>query len=241
MLDPSNGPFQRYNRGFDVYDADFHQPQRGESRYQSVARHGDQVVERATKWLATNQQRPFFLWVHLHDPSVPDATYDRAVTAADAAVGKLLNFLRAQSLYDDSVIVVAASNGENLGAHGEDTHGIFLYDETIHVPLLLKLPKSQMAGKQVKNRARLLDVAPTILEAAAIPIPSQMQGQSLLRIAQASSQADQPAYARSDFPRQNFQSAPIESWRVGKYLYIRAPNRSCTIYPWIQTQITTWP
>src|SRR5437763_8490169 len=81
-----------------------------------------------------------------------------------------------------------------------------------------------MAGKQVKNRARLLDVAPTILEAAGIPVPAQMQGQSLRRIAQATSQADQPAYAGSDFAHQAFQSAALESWRAGKYLYIRAPK-----------------
>jgi len=224
LLDPSNGPFQRYDRGFDVYDAAFHQPQRGESRYQSVARRGDQVVDRATKWLASNQQRPFFLWVHLHDPSAPGAIYDRAIAAADAAAGKLVSFLRAQSLYDDAVIVVASAHGESLGAHGEDTHGIFLYDETIHVPLVLKLPKNQIAGKQIKNRTRLLDIAPTVLEVAGIPVPSQMQGQSLLRIAQVSSQADQPAYARSDLAHQAFQCSALESWRAGKYLYIRAPK-----------------
>ena len=224
LLDPASGPFQKYDRGFDVYDASYHPPQRGENRYRSVARHADDVVARATKWLAGNQQRPFFLWVNLHDPSAPDGTYDRAVAGADAAVGKLMTFLRTQSLYDGAVIMVASAHGESLGAHGEDTHGIFLYDETIHVPLLLKLPKNQMAGKQVKNRARLLDVAPTILEAAGIPVPSQMQGQSLLRVAQASSQADQPAYARSDLPQHGFQCSELESWRAGKYLYIRAPR-----------------
>ena len=224
LLDPANGPFQRYDRGFDLYDAAFHQSQRGESRYQTVARHADQVVARAAKWLAENKQQPFFLWVNLHDPSAPDGAYDRSVAAVDAATGNLVKLLHAQSFYDEALIVVASVHGESLGAHGEDTHGIFLYDETIHVPLLLKLPRNQMAGKQVKNRARLLDVAPTILEAAGIPVPSQMQGQSLLRIAQASSQADQPAYARSDLPQQGFQCSRIESWRAGKYLYMRAPK-----------------
>jgi choline-sulfatase len=224
LLDPASGPFQRYDRGFDVYDAAFHQSQRGETRYQSVARHDDQVVARATKWLSTNQRCPFFLWVQMHDPSAPGGTYDHAVAAADSAAGKLLNSLRAQALYDDAVIMVASAHGESLGAHGEDTHGIFLYDETIHVPLVLKLPKNQMAGKQVKNRARLLDLAPTLLEAAGIPVPAQMQGQSLLRIAQANSQTDQAAYARSDLPQQGFQCSVLESWRAGKYLYIRAPN-----------------
>jgi arylsulfatase A-like enzyme len=233
LLDPRNGPFQGYDRGFDVYDAGFHQGQHGENRFQSVERHGDQVVARATTWVASNKQRPFFLWVHLQDAHAPYVTsYDHAVSTADAAVGKLITFLRSQSLYDDTLIVIAASQGESLDAHGEDTHGIFLYDETIHVPLVLKLPKSQTAGKQIgqqigqqiKNRARLLDIAPTVLAAAGIAVPAQMQGQSLLRIAQASSQADQPAYARSELPQQGFGCSVLESWRAGKYLYIREPK-----------------
>jgi arylsulfatase A-like enzyme len=224
-LDPRNGPAPGFERGFDVYDAGFHQPQRGEDRYQSVDRRGDQVVARATKWLAHTSQRPFFLWVHLNDPHAPYGTsYDRAVAAADAAAGKLLTFLRAQKLYDDAVVVVTSDHGESLGAHGEDTHGIFLYDETIHVPLVLKLPQNQMAGKHIKGRVRLLDVAPTLLEAAEVPVPSQMQGQSLLRIAKTNPLADQPAYARSDFPQQGFGLSMLESWRSGKYLYIRAPK-----------------
>jgi choline-sulfatase len=225
LLDPRNGPFQGYDRGFDVYDAGFHPPQRGESRFQSVERHGDQVVARATNWLAGEKKRPFFLWVHLQDPHAPYApSYDRAVAATDAAVGKLVSFLRSQSLYDDALIVIVSSQGESLGARGEETHGIFLYDETIHVPLVLKLPKNQMAGKQIKNRARLLDIAPTVLAVAGVLIPPQMQGQSLMRVAEASSQNDQPAYSRSELPQQGFGCSVLESWRAGKYLYIRAPK-----------------
>jgi arylsulfatase A-like enzyme len=229
LLDPRNGPFQGYDRGFDVYDAGFHPAQHGESRFQSVERHGDEVVVRATHWLAIDKHRPFFLWVHFQDAHAPYASsYDRAVASSDAAVGKLITFLRSQSLYDDTVIVIASSHGESLGAHGEDTHGIFLYDETIHVPLVLKLPKTQMAGKQigqqVKNRARLLDIAPTLLAEAGIPVPAQMQGQSLMRVAQASSQTDQPAYSRSELPQQGFGCSVLESWRAGKYLYIRSPK-----------------
>jgi choline-sulfatase len=229
LLDPRNGPFQSYDRGFDVYDAGFHQAQRGESRFQSVERHGDEVVARAMRWVAGDKQRPFFLWVHLQDPHVPYGTsYDHAVAAADAAIGKLVASLRSESLYDDAMIVVVSPNGESLGAHGEDTHGIFLYDETIRVPLVIKLPKSQMSGKrpgqQIKNRARLLDIGPTVLAAAGISVPAQMQGQSLMRITQASSQADQPAYSQSDLPQQGFGCSALESWRAGKYLYVRAPN-----------------
>jgi tetratricopeptide (TPR) repeat protein len=183
------------------------------------------VAARATNWLAANKQRPFFLWVHLQDAHAPYATsYDRAIAATDAAVGKLVGFLRSQSLYDDALIVIVSSQGESLGAHGEETHGIFLYDETIHVPLILKLPKNQMAAKQIKNRARLLDIAPTVLGVAGVPIPAQMQGQSLMRVAEATSQNDQLAYSRSDLPQQGFGCSVLESWRAGKYLYIRAPK-----------------
>lgn len=222
-LDPKNGPFQGYDRGFDVYDAGFHQPQRGEDR-RAVERSGDQVVARATEWLGENPQRPFFLWVHLYDAHAPYTSYNHGIGAEDAAVGKLIASLRAQKIYDDALVVVAANHGESLGAHGEQTHGIFLYDETIHVPLLLKLPQNKLAGKQINSRVRLLDIAPTVLEAVAVPVPSQMQGQSLLRLTQGGSQADALAYARGDFSHQGFGWSPLESWRAGKYLYIRAPK-----------------
>ena len=100
-------------------------------------------------WLAHNPSRPFFLWVHLNDPQRlrTDSSYNAAVAAADAAVGKLIAALRASKLYDDALIVITADHGQSLGAHGEETHGIFLYDETIRVPLLLKLPAKPERGK----------------------------------------------------------------------------------------------
>ncbi|MBZ5722349.1 MAG: sulfatase-like hydrolase/transferase [Acidobacteriia bacterium] len=224
-LDPKNGGAPGFDRGFDVYDAGFHLPQKGEGRYQSVARRGDQVVARALAWMAANSRGPFFLWVHLNDAHAPyGASYDAGVRATDAAVGKLVAALRAQKLYDDTVITVAADHGESLGAHGEDTHGVFLYDETIHVPLVVKLPHQQMAGKQVPARVRLVDVAPTMLEAAEVPVPSQMQGQSLLRVARSNPNADQPVYVRSDFPQRAFGWSGLQAWMAGKYLYVRAPK-----------------
>jgi tetratricopeptide (TPR) repeat protein len=92
------------------------------------------------------------------------------------------------------------------------------------VPLLVKLPQNAMAGRQISEPVRLLDIAPAILEAARIPVPSQMQGQSLVRAARAGAGAGQPAYSRSDFPQQAFGWSVLESWRSGKYLYIRAPE-----------------
>jgi arylsulfatase A-like enzyme len=218
LLDPRNGWAPGFDRGFDFYDAGFDPAQPVQER------RAGQVVARVVKWLAT-AHGPIFLWVHLDDPhALSGASYDRAVASADAALGKLMAALRAHKLYEDSIIVTAADHGESMGAHGEDTHGIFLYDETIRVPLVLKLPQGQMQGKRIRGRVRLLDIAPTVLEAAGIPVPSQMQGQSLLRIAKLNPDADQPVYSRSDFPQQAFGWSTLESWRAGKYLYVRAPK-----------------
>ena len=221
-LDPKNGLASGFDRGFTLYDAGFRPPQRGLEKT-SADRAAAQVVARANAWLARDLKQPFFVWVHLNDPQSASASpYNAAVAAADAAVGKLIAALRTAKLYDDGLIMIASDHGQSLGAHGEETHGVFLYDETVHVPLLLKFPQNQNAGKRVTARARLVDVAPTILEIAGVPIPSQMQGQSLLRIAKAN--ADQPVYSISNFPQQAFGWSSLESWRAGKYLYIKAPK-----------------
>jgi arylsulfatase A-like enzyme/Tfp pilus assembly protein PilF len=225
LLDPRNGMAPGFDRGFEIYTADFAPLASAQGETSGWRTSGQVVAQRAVKWLGTNSTKPFFLWVHLFDAHAPYGTsYNDAIARTDHAVGAVLSALRSQRLFDDAIIVVVADHGESLGAHGEDTHGIFLYDETVRVPLLLKLPQNQLANTQVKGRVRLLDVAPSILEAAGIPVPSQMQGQSLLRIAKSSPDADQPVYSRSDFAHDAFGWSVIESWRAGKSLYIRAPK-----------------
>src|SRR6266446_1540411 len=241
-LDPRNGLAQGFDRGFQTYDAGVRPPSVGtgaspvqakrslaassDQRSARTQRSPDQVVTSAAAWLTHIAQAPFFLWIQI-DPHSAATSYDAGIAAADAAIGKLLAILRQQKLDASTAVVIAASQGESLGAHGEETHGIFLYDETIHVPLLVRLPEAHPAAKRVAAKVRLVDIAPTLLEIAAIPIPSQMQGQSLLRIAKASSgggSGDQPVYSRSDLPQRGFGWSPLESWRAGKYLYVRAPK-----------------
>ena len=223
-LDPWNGIAQGLDRGFQSYNAGFRPVIPGDAKAAVTERSGAEVVAHATAWLAKNAQGPFFIWVHINDASAAHAGYNGAVAAADAAVGKLLAALKAQKLDGNTGIVVVADHGQSLGAHGEEGHGIFLYDETIHVPLLIKLPEGQSEAKQVSAKVRLVDVAPTVLEIAGIPVPSQMQGQSLLRVAKAGGGSDQPVYSRSDLSQRGFGWSILESWRAGKYLYIRAPK-----------------
>jgi len=224
-LDPRNGLAQGFERGFQTYDAGFRRADGGTGVSPvQAARSAGQVVSRATAWLARNSQGPFFVWIQLNDADAPGASYNAGITAVDGAVGKLAAAMKQQKVYANTAILLVADHGESLGAHGEDTHGIFLYDETIHVPLLLKLPEAQPASKRVAAKVRLVDVAPTLLEIASVPVPSQMQGQSLLRIAKAGGGADQPVYSRSELPQRGFGWSVLEAWRAGKYLYVRAPK-----------------
>ena len=222
LLDPRNGFAPGFDRGFVVFNAGF--APTGSSSAPSE-RTASAVVSQGLKWLGSQSGHPAFLWLHLSDAHTTTGhAYDRALSSVDAAVGKLVATLRAQKIFEDAVIVVTADHGQALGDHGEETHGVFLYDETIRVPLLIKLPQQQMAAKRVPGRVRLVDVAPTILEAAGIAVPSQMQGQSLLRVARTNPAADQAVYSRADFPQQAFGWSGLESWRAGKYLYVRAPR-----------------
>jgi choline-sulfatase len=247
ILDPLDGTAPGFDRGFEIYDAGFHLRRHGMDRYKSVERRADDVVSHALAWLSQLENGPFFLWVHLydaHDPYDPpppfkakfaSQPYDGEIAYADSAVGRLLDELRKHGLYDETLIAVMADHGESLGAHGENTHGIFLYDETLHVPLLFKLPASHAAGKKIDTRARLVDVAPTILQEAGLPIPKEMQGESLLPLMNKAaapsgapadaSEEDRPAYAETDYPHRAFGWSSLRALRTGKYLFVRAPDR----------------
>ena len=248
VLDPSARSAPGFDRGFETFDAGFHRRRPGENRYQAIERRGGEVVAHALAWLNQHPQGPFFLWVHLydaHDPYDPpepyksryaSAPYDGEVAYADSAVGRLLSQLRVRGLYDGALIAVMADHGEALGQHGEDTHGIFLYDETIHVPLLFKLPVGRSAGKRIESRVELVDVLPTILQGVGVPVPKEVQGQSLLAILKApaampgtskdsATPLDHPAYAESDYPHRTFGWSATRALRTGKYLFVEAPRR----------------
>ena len=230
-LDPRNGFAPGFDRGCDTYDAGFRLPQAGESRYGTVERRGSEVVAHALAWLQRPGKGPFFLWLELNDahaPYQPPASYTRAgspyngeIKYMDAQVGKVLAALRARKLYGSALIVVAGDHGESLGAHGEETHGVFLYDDTIRVPLLVKLPQNR--PEKTATHVRLVDVASTVLQVAGVPVPPQMQGQSLLRAIRQAGMGE-ATYARSNYSRDAFGWSQLESWRAGKYLYIRAPK-----------------
>jgi len=235
-----------FDRGFDVYDAGFHRRRPAEDNYHSLERRGEEVLSRALSWLSKHPAGPFFLWIHLydpHDPYIPPEPYrtryqadpyDGEIAYTDSVVGKLITELRTRGLFDGSLIAVMADHGEAFGEHGEKHHGIFLYDETIHIPLLIKLPR-QHTAMNVENRVGLVDVAPSILRAAHFPVPDSMQGQSLSHFAtpdkteisgqQSDSGSQRPIYSESGYGHLSFGWSVLKAWRAGNYLYVDAPER----------------
>ncbi len=241
VLDPLEGTAPGFDRGFDVYNAGFRLRPRGADRYKTVERRGEEVVRRALEWFNKRPAGPFFLWVHLydaHDPYDPPAPYkaryasqpyDGEIAYVDSVVGKLLDNLRVQSLYNSTMIAIMADHGEALGEHGENTHGVYLYDETIHVPLLIKLAQQGASQKRVDTRVGLVDVAPTVLTQVGIAVPHEMQGEPLQTLASktagpGAATEDRPAYAETDYPHRAFGWSSLRALRSGKYLYIRAPQ-----------------
>ena len=246
ILDPKNVAIG-FDRGFDVYDAGYHNRKHGEDRYKSFERRAGEVADHALTWLNKRPAGPFFMWVHFYDahdpydPPEPFKTryqsdpYDGEIAYTDTAVAKIIAALRASGLYDETLIAVMADHGEAFGEHGEHHHGIFLYDETIHVPLIMKLPAKRTAGKAVDARVGLIDVTPTILETLGLPIPPEVQGKSLVGLMKAApgqspsggeeATADRAMYAESDYGHRAFGWSALRSWRSGKYLYVQSPKR----------------
>ena len=248
VLDPKSAAVPGFDRGFDTYDAGFHSRQPGEDRYHSVERRAEVVVDRALAWISQHSHGPFFVWVHLYDPHDPydppppfkaryaASPYDGEIAYVDFALGKLLGALRSRGLYEGTLMAVAADHGEAFGEHGEQSHGFFLYDETLHVPLMIKLPGERKAGLRIGSRVGLVDLAPTLLQEVGIEAPVAMQGETLLNLMKpgtgnahvsitAQAALDRPAYAETDYPHRAFGWSALYALRAGKYLYIDAPER----------------
>lgn len=227
-----------FDRGFDYYD-NFPAHADPKTRWGRVERRGEDVVHRAEEWLAAHPRGPHFVWVHLYDPHDPyeppppfsklykDRLYDGEIAYADSALGHFLAFLKQRGSYANSLVVVVGDHGEGLGQHGEDTHGIFLYDSTTHVPLILKPPGTAMAGKVVEAQVRTIDLLPTLLDLAAGE-PSgegavKFDGSSLKPYLENTESTGRIAIGETDYPLR-FGWAPLRSVRRNHQKFIEAPQ-----------------
>lgn len=230
----SNGLAPGLDRGFDFYD-NFPANAPAASHWGRVERRGGDVVRRAQRWLTTHRTGPRFVWVHLYDPHDPyeppppfDAQYrgrpyDGEIAYADSALGQFLSFLDRNGWYRDALIIVVGDHGEGLGEHQEETHGIFLYDSTLHVPLIVKLPGGQSAGEELGNQVRTTDILPTVLELVGFPASAEFDGEPLQPLWEGRKEAERLAPGETDYPLR-FGWAPLRSLRAGGYKFIEAPR-----------------
>jgi len=221
-------------RGFSTYDEEFGRSSVEPTPLQAE-RTGDRVVDAAVPWLTRARQAPFFAWVHLYDPHAPydppepqssqnaDA-YDGEVAFADALVGRLLGALESAGVADNTVVIVTADHGEGLRDHGEPGHGLFLYDTTIRVPLLVRLPDRSHAGQRVPQQVRLMDVAPTALGLVGVAPPDTFDGGSLMELVSDPGAPGRLVYAETYYPRLHFGWSEMHAVRSDGRKYIHAPS-----------------
>jgi arylsulfatase A-like enzyme len=141
-------------------------------------------------------------------------------------VGKFLAYLRERSLYDGALVIAVADHGQDLGEHGEKTHGYFIYDATLRVPLIIKPPVGRgIAPRRVNTPVRSIDIAPTVLEFLGMPPAPTMQGSGLLSLMQgkAATSPTSVPYGETFYPAE-FGWSPLRAIRTEHYKYIDAPK-----------------
>ena len=180
---------------------------------------------------------PFFVFLHLFDlhtpenlpPAVrarfPGPRYDAELAYVDELLGHFWDDLKQRGLVDKALIVFLSDHGESLGEHRENTHGYFIYQSTLHVPLMIHWPAgSAPAPARIDAPVSLLGVAPTILQFAGVPAPASFQGHSLMPLWKSKSTTDEEIYSESLYAYHHFQTSSLRSLRVGSHKYIQAPR-----------------
>jgi arylsulfatase A-like enzyme/Tfp pilus assembly protein PilF len=225
-------------QGFDHYHSPFDLRKRSGPDTGDIKRPAGEVLRDATRWIAENSAAPFFVFLHLYDLHTPydlprhlqlrfyGNSYDSELAYVDETLGNFWKFLSDRKLFDRSLVAFTSDHGEGLGNHGESTHGYFIYQSTLHVPLIIRWPAGSGEYKQrVDQPAELIQLAPTLLEFLSASVPVEMQGKSLLAAAKGQPlPSDRPVYSESHYAAQHFGCAVLRSIRIGRHKYIEAPK-----------------
>lgn len=196
-----------------------------------------EVTGQATAWIEENQGRRWFLWAHYFDPHAgydPPPPfkdrfahpYDGEIACVDHFLGKLFETLERLDLASRTMVILTSDHGEGLGQHNEQTHTVFIYDSTMHVPLIIALPQRLFAPRVVEQQVGLIDVMPTVLDVLGIPCGGSVQGRSLLALAAGGDRTDTPPmqYIESRAGHHEYGWAALQGVRGGGYKFIRAPR-----------------
>jgi arylsulfatase A-like enzyme/Tfp pilus assembly protein PilF len=230
VLDASFG----LEQGFETYSsvssdaalADFARPA-------ELQRPAAAVNASALRWFDSVAEERFFAWIHYYDPHHPYAPpeepgralqgtgYDREISYVDSCFGDVVAYLNARNLLDRTLLVVVGDHGESLGSHGEQTHGIFLYEPSLRVPFFARAPGLVPDGAVYNSPVSVADVAPTVLGLLELPALADVDGRSLFH---GREDSDRLVYAETWMPRIEFGWQELAMVRGLRFKYIRAPQ-----------------
>jgi arylsulfatase A-like enzyme/Tfp pilus assembly protein PilF len=228
------------DQGFDYYYDNFDFAKYKKVSLSTVQREGGEVIDAFFEWFEKNNQAKFFSWIHLYDPHTPYdppepyksqyshrrwGLYDGEIAYVDNLIGKVLERLKQKNLLEETIIVIVGDHGESLGEHHENTHGFFIYDATVHVPLILKIPSSKLKGRIIESQVNCVDILPSILQVLGISVPKEVQGNSFLpAILGKDADIEQLAYSETYYPRYHYGWSELKSIRSSRYKFIHAPK-----------------
>jgi Flp pilus assembly protein TadD len=227
-------------QGFDVYD-DQMTARDAEGKLPGVMpeRRGGVTTDHALDWLKQHSREKFFLWVHYYDPHAPydppqpyksvhrTDPYSGEIAYTDAQVGRLLDFLDRQKLRERILVIAVGDHGEGLNDHGEKTHGIFIYDDTIHIPLIIAGPEVP-PGKVIGAQVRSIDLLPTAAEFLRLPPNPQAQGVSLWPLIERGQplvgKGSNYAYVETLYPKTYMNWSELRGMRTDRWKLVLAPR-----------------
>jgi arylsulfatase A-like enzyme/Flp pilus assembly protein TadD len=221
-------------RGFDFYEDNI-EPSKMSQSISRVQRSGNDTQALLAEWIAGHSGKPFFAFLHLFEPHSPyeppepylsryKLRYDGEIARADEIVGSFVKFLKQSDVYDRALIVFLSDHGEGLADHGEDEHGVLIYRESIHVPLMVKLPGSARRGESVRAAVGLIDVFPTVAQVLGIPAPAGLAGRSLLGPPDPAAAAPRRIYSETLYPRLHLGWSDLASLEDEHDHYIESPR-----------------
>jgi arylsulfatase A-like enzyme/Flp pilus assembly protein TadD len=220
-------------QGFDFFDGDM-PPSSPELSIGQVQRDGGESEQIAERWLDSIGTSRAFLFLHLYEPHKPYtpperfaayAPYDGEIAYTDEIVGRLVRYLKTHQLYDRSTIVLLSDHGEGLGDHGEQEHGLFVYDEAIHVPLIIKQESNVGSGRRISDLVQHIDLVPTILDLVKAPGVTNLRGRSLKPMLEGTGRLP-PAtiYSEALYARYHFGWSELTALTDERFRYIKAPR-----------------
>ncbi|NCC51223.1 MAG: tetratricopeptide repeat protein, partial [Spartobacteria bacterium] len=216
------------DQGFDLYDQ--YEQDIPEYEYDAQRmyryRRGNEVADAALQWLGEHQDGPFFCWMHFFDPHRPyfftENPYGNEIAFMDHQIGRIIQFLQEADLLDNTIILAMGDHGEGLGEHGEEEHGLLLYDATMHVPLLATGPGIP-AGLRAPEVVSAVDIFATVNDLMNWKVPPS-SGRSLVPALRHEPLTPKPVYMETTFPFFEYNWSPLYGLVSNTWKYIQGPE-----------------